>query len=264
MSKLNFKIISLILGILLISSLGGIILLKKEAPVQLEATVNDVIEIATVIEKKEAVAKEIYPLFECPCCGKAISECSCGMAKERMAFIDGITSVGISEEEAILTYVKKYSLGSFMEEEREVEFRQMLTESAPEDRAIISLNKEVYDLGNVSQSKGIVTTFFEIKNEGGSDLIINRLETSCGCTSASIVYQEKEGPKFNMPGHDINEKIEDWQITIASGAVAQLKVYYDPNMHVNFRGTATRTISIFSNDPIDFQKEVQIELNQVP
>ena len=125
------------------------------------------------------------------------------------------------------------------------------------------MNPDSYDFGEFSQIKVTVKTFFEIKNNGQSDLIIERLETSCGCTLASIVYQDQEGPKFNMPGHGVNEEIGDWQIAISSGASAQLKVYYDPNMHPEFRGTATRTIAIFSNDPIDFQKEVQIELNQV-
>ena len=33
-----------------------------------------------------AFAQEIYPLFECPCCGKAIDDCSCPMAKERRTY----------------------------------------------------------------------------------------------------------------------------------------------------------------------------------
>ena len=66
-----------------------------------------------------------------------------------------------------------------------------------------------------------------------------------------------------MPGHGENEEIKDWQITISPGKEAELKVYYDPNVHEEFRGSAIREISVFSNDPIDFQKSVSIELNQV-
>jgi hypothetical protein len=134
---------------------------------------------------------------------------------------------------------------------------------APAERPIISITPQKYDFGKVSQKKGVVTTFFEIKNKGSKDLIIDRLETSCGCTSASIVWQGKEGPKFNMPGHGINEKIKDWKVIIPPGETAQLKVYYDPNFHKDFQGFAIREIYVYSNDPIDFQKKVQIELNQV-
>jgi hypothetical protein len=260
---LDFKILSLILLIILILSLSANFILSKKG---ISSENQEKIETSELGEEKiakQASAQEIYPLFECPCCGKAINECSCGMAKERMAFIDGLTAREVSEQEAVLTYVKKYGLTSFMEQEKEDEFRDKLIAQAPDERPIISLNPDSYDFEEVSQKKGTVTTLFEIKNNGQSDLIIERLETSCGCTSASIVYQDQEGPKFNMPGHGINEEIGDWQIAITPNMTAQLKVYYDPNMHPEFRGTATRTVSIFSNDPIDFQKEVTIELNQV-
>jgi hypothetical protein len=226
----NLKFISLILIAVFLISLGvNFVLLaeKTETEDQEKIKVSEERENKAI---KQASAQEIYPLFECPCCGKAINECSCPMAKERMAFIDGLTAREISEQEAVLTYVKKYGLTSFIEEEKEKEFRNELAALAPAERPIISLNSDTYDFGEVSQKKGTVTTFFEVRNNGQSDLIIERLETSCGCTSASIIYQDQEGPKFNMPGHGINEEIE---------------------------------VYIYSNDPIDFQKKVTIELNQV-
>ena len=212
---------------------------------------------------KPVSAQEIYPLFECPCCGKAINDCSCPMAGERRSFVDGVVAGRVTEEEAILAYVKKYGLDSLRSEEKRKQLRQKLLEEAPKKRAKIVVAPDSLDLGDVSQKKGVVTTLFEIKNEGSDDLVIERMETSCGCTSAAIVYQGKEGPKFNMPGHGINEKIKGWQVVIPSGETAQLKVYYDPNVHQEFRGAAVREVSIFSNDPVDFEKKVQIELRQV-
>jgi hypothetical protein len=210
------------------------------------------------------LAEDIYPLFFCPCCGQPLDKNNicCDLAKERIDYIDSLVESGVSEDEIIISYVKKYGLNSFVGEEKQKEIREKLVASAPADRPIIFLNPESYDFGDVDK-KGVVTTIFELKNEGKADLIINKLETSCGCTSASIVYQEKEGPKFNMPGHGINEKNKDWQVVIPSGQEAQLKVYYDPNVHKDFKGPATREISVFSNDPVDFEKKVKIELNQV-
>lgn len=209
-----------------------------------------------------ASAQEVYPLFDCPCCSSSIDECSCPMSKERKTYIDGLTDAKLGEEEVILSYVKRYGLSSFIDENKREEFREKLVREAPAERPIITLTPDSFDFGNVSQAGGTVTTLFEIKNQGQSDLIIDKLETSCGCTSASIIFQGKEGPRFTMSGRT-NKNAEDWRITISAGKTAQLKVYYDPNFHQDFRGEAIRTISVFSNDPVDFEKSVQIELNQV-
>lgn len=215
------------------------------------------------VQAEPVLAEEIYSLFICPCCGQTIDVECCGMSAERRAYVDGLIQGDLSKDKIIMAYVKKYGLDSFKDESKKEEFKEKLVKEAPTDRPQIVIEPSSYDFGDVSQKKGIVTTFFEIENKGNKDLIINRLETSCGCTFASIVYQEKEGPKFSMPGHGINEEIQDWQISITSGKKAQLKVYYDPDVHPDFRGTAIREIYIFSNDSINFETKVRIELNQV-
>ncbi len=258
------NIIPLLLVLLLFSLMFNIDLFRKGVSnSQKESDINfNAPEIIKPIIETVS-AKEIYPIFQCPCCGKAITECTCPMAAERMAYIDGLTSAELSEEKAIAIYVKKYGLDSFIDQEREEEFREKLVKEAPADRPIIIIQPDVYDFGDISQKKRLATTVFELKNNGRENLIINKLETSCGCTSASIVYQNEESPKFSMPGHGINEDIKDWQVSINPGEKAELKVYYDPDVHEDFRGSATREIYIFSNDPIDFEKKVTIELNQV-
>lgn len=210
---------------------------------------------------KIASAQEIYSLFGCPCCDKAIDICTCPMAGERRAFIDDLTEK--SEQAIIKAYIEKYGLDSFEDETKKEEFIKELIKQAPINRPIISLTPNIYDFGDISQQKGIAIAFFEIKNNGQEDLIINRLETSCGCTSASIIFQGQEGPRFAMSGHGINEKIKDWQIAVPAGGIAQLKIAYDPDIHQSFRGAAIREISVFSNDPINFQAKVMVELNQV-
>lgn len=209
-----------------------------------------------------ASAQEIYPLFECPCCGKPIDQCECPMAKERVAYINGLADAKQSEDEVILTYIKKYGLDSFIDKDRQQIFREKLINEASADRPIISFNVDSYDFGDVSQKDGVVTAFFEFKNDGKNDLIIDRLDSSCGCTSASIIYQDEEGPIFVMAGHG-KDNPTDWQVAVKPGETAYVKVYYDPSVHPDFRGSATREVSIFSNDPIDFENKVKIELNQI-
>jgi hypothetical protein len=256
------KLLVLFVGIIVLVLATNSSLIKKIASVK-NIVSGQIPEKNPAFLVKPVSAQEVYPTFKCPCCDKPIDQCTCPMAKERKAFIDGLTSRDISEDEAVMTYVKNYGLESFVDENKQEEFKEKLIAQAPADRPIIAVNSESSDLGNVSQKEGIRTTFFEVKNEGKSNLIIDRLETSCGCTSGSIVYQDKEGPRFAMPGHGINEEIEDWQVSITPGDTAQLKVYYDPSVHPDFRGAVTRIVSVYSNDPIDFEKRVIIELNQV-
>ena len=257
--KINYKVLVLISIGLLFLGLGTKAFLIKGEGIPLKENLTDALSSPV----KPVSAQEIYPVFECPCCGKPIDQCTCPMAKERKAFVDGLTSRDISEDEAVTAYVKNYGLESFVDKNKQAEFKEKLIAQAPADRPIIAVSPESYDFGDVSQKEGVKNTFFEIKNEGETDLIIERLETSCGCTLASIIYQDKEGPKFSMPGHEIDEEVGDWQMIIPPGEKAQLKVYYDPNVHKDFRGAVTRSVSVFSNDLVDFEKRVTIELNQV-
>lgn len=245
-----------ILGIVAVLFLGGFILLGQK-----ESGTSNILTPSVV---KAVSAEDIYPLFICPCCGRTIDAGCCGMAQERMAYVDDLVADGLSEDEVVMSYIKNYGLDSFEDESQKQTFKEKLIAEAPSTRPIIVLSPDVYDFGDVSQSNGVVVTFFELTNNGKSDLVINKLETSCGCTSASIIYNGKEGPKFAMPGHGINEDIpDDWQVSIPAGGKAQVKVYYNPDMHPDFRGIAIREIYVFSNDPIDFEKSVKVELNQV-
>jgi len=254
----NYKVLLIVLGVVLVLSLtGNIWLIRKNKSSPLTGSVG-----SSLI--KTVSAKEIYPMFICPCCGKPLDpkKICCGMAKEMIDYIDSLVAKNLSEKEIILSFVKKYGLNTFADKNKQKEFREELVKTAPTDRPIISLRPETFDFGNVSQKGGVVTTFFELKNEGKKDLVIERLDTSCGCTSAAIVFNGEEGPRFAMAGHGIKNP-KNWKLIIPPGESAQLKVYYDPNVHKDFRGPAIREIYVYSNDPIDFEKKVQIELNQV-
>lgn len=252
---------SVILGTLLLVSLFAI---WQGSPSSLRSSGQGAAKSGQNLGMQAVSPEKIYPLFTCPCCGKPLDKNNicCEMARERINYIDSLVAEGKSEKEIVLAYVKKYGFTSFADKNREEEFKKELVKTAPTNRPVIVLTPQTYDFGAVSQKKGKVSTTFDLKNEGKSDLVINKLDTSCGCTSASIVYQGKEGPLFAMEGHGAKNPT-DWSLTIPAGETAQLKVYYDPDVHKDFRGPATREISVFSNDPVDFEKKVLIELNQV-
>lgn len=263
MQNLKYKTIILVLAVALVSALAiDIWLVQKNKTVKISDELLSS-QLSSYLVKP-VLADEVYPLFFCPCCGQPLDKNNicCAMAQERIDYIDSLVAQGISQEEIILNYVKKYGLNSFTDEERQKEFKERLVAAAPDNRPIISLTPDFYDFADVSQKAGKVYTYFALKNEGQSDLVIDRLETSCGCTFAAIIYQGVESPYFTMAGHGY--KNPEWSgVTIAPGREAKLKVMYDPDVHKDFRGTATREIYIFSNDPINFEKKVTVELNQV-
>jgi len=131
----------------------------------------------------------------------------------------------------------------------------------PEDAPLINLNPASLDFGAVSQSRGAVIKEVILANEGNSDLVIDGMETSCGCTSATLVYEGKESPRFGMANHGTNP--DNFQLTIPPGNTAQLKIRYDPNVHKTMRGAVTRSVYITSNDPRNSREEVRINVNQV-
>ncbi len=205
---------------------------------------------------------EIYNIFQCPCCGEPISAKCCELAIERKAYADGLIDSGMSKMQVISKYVARYGMDSFRDEAAKAEFREYLIKNAPKDRPQINVFPVSADLGNVSVRGGVIETIFHIKNEGKKELVITNLATSCGCTTASLVVNGVEGPRFGM---DMGEGSgpADWSARLAPGETAILKVYYDPTVHPDLRGYIIREVYIYSNDPIDPVATVRIRLNQV-
>jgi hypothetical protein len=210
-------------------------------------------------------AHDIYPLFTCPCCGEPLKkeEPCCGAMVQMIDFIDQKISTGADTETVILATANEFGLERLVDESTRLALREQLLADAPKDAPKIVFESQKKDLGVVSQQDGTVTTEFQLKNEGKKDLVIDSLSSSCGCTSGSIVYQGEEGPRFYMAGHGFDNPTEAWQVVIAPGEEATVKVYYDPSVHKNLTGPVTRTLSIHSNDPVDFDSILTIILEQV-
>jgi len=125
------------------------------------------------------------------------------------------------------------------------------------DRPIIKVTPKTYNFGTVSQAQGVVTAELTLENRGRSELVINGMRTSCGCTQVSLIVDGEEGPLFGMHDNPVG-----WRAQLAPGERAWLKVYYDPNVHGELRGAVTREIEIYSNDPQSPVYTVRIKLVQ--
>jgi hypothetical protein len=103
----------------------------------------------------------------------------------------------------------------------------------------IEVTPAFIDLGDVTK-EGFNYTF-TVKNKGAKELVIDRVSTSCGCTSATI-EQERI-----MPAGETG-----------------LHVTFNPKlMEEEVKGKVTRIIFIKSNDPENPKMEIKITANVV-
>ncbi len=209
-------------------------------------------------------AAEIYPLFICPCCGQPLDpeNICCFQAQERIDYIDTLMNTGLSKQEIILTYVKKFGSNVFADESMMEEVKSELIRRAPADRPKIVINPDRHDFGDVSVAEGVVSITMTVTNEGKTDLVLNNIETSCMCTTGQLIVNGRGSPLFGMNMGD-GKHPTGWSDTIAPGQSSELRIYYNPTMHEELRGPLERNIRVFSNDPIDVEYDVRISANQV-
>ncbi len=134
-------------------------------------------------------------------------------------------------------------------------------EESVEGTPALVITPEAFDFGTVSVRGEEVSTLFLIENRGDGDLVIDDMDTSCACTSATIVYNGKEGPRFNMREHGTNPKW--WSQRIPPGEKAFLKVYYNPRVHPDIRGEVIRYVNLYTSDPQRPVVRVYIRVVQV-
>ncbi len=180
------------------------------------------------------------------------------MASERRGFVTGLVSAEKTRLEIYLAYADQYGLDAFASQKVRQEVREYKLANAPEQRPQIVLEPQKLDLGDISPKEGKVETSITIKNSGQKDLTVDSLSTSCGCTTVSVVKDGQEGPVFGT-----GTLPEGWSTTIRPGETAELRIYYDPNVHQDARGPMVREVYVSSNDPIDPVIKARIELNQV-
>ena len=100
--------------------------------------------------------------------------------------------------------------------------------NAPENNTVITAEKETvatnkleHDFGVITESAGVVTCDFLIKNTGTTPVVITKVTTSCGCTAP------------------------DWsKEPIASGKDGYVKVTFNPK---GYDGDFTKTLVVFTN-----------------
>ncbi|HDL74937.1 MAG TPA: DUF1573 domain-containing protein [bacterium] len=124
----------------------------------------------------------------------------------------------------------------------------------------IEIISDEYDAGTVSMADGLVKHTYEIKNNGTGDLKIDKIWTSCMCTSAVLKVGDKTSPKFGMHNNPVL-----WSEKIAPGETGYLEVSFDPAFHgPEATGYINRTVYLSTNDSQNKKIEVKLIANVTP
>ncbi|TKJ29545.1 MAG: hypothetical protein CEE40_07990 [Chloroflexi bacterium B3_Chlor] len=195
------------------------------------------------------VTTRVYEAFECPCCGKDIGSCSCGMAEERRGFIDEQVAQGATQSQVYRAMLQRYGTEAFFDRALASQVRTDLLAELPAERPVLVVEPSELDLGMVSISDRQISASFAVRNAGQSDLTITGMETTCGCTTAVLETSEGTSPVF---GGGPTEDRSDWSAVLAPGEEALLVATFDLMFHgPDATGRFQRGISVISDDPLN-------------
>jgi hypothetical protein len=95
------------------------------------------------------------------------------------------------------------------------------------NRILVS-SQPSFDFGSVSMAAGKVTHKYWIRNAGGAPIVINKMFTSCMCTTATLVKSARKYDTVGMPGHGFMPTIS---APLAPNESAMVEVVFDPAAH---------------------------------
>ncbi|MBI4992043.1 MAG: DUF1573 domain-containing protein [Candidatus Harrisonbacteria bacterium] len=86
-----------------------------------------------------------------------------------------------------------------------------------------------FDFGDISMADGKVSKVFTLKNRSENPLTINKIYTSCMCTTATLMLKDGKarGP-FGMPGHGVVPRINQ---VISGDEEVRIEATFDPAAH---------------------------------
>ena len=118
--------------------------------------------------------------------------------------------------------------------------------SAKYSSSTLTSSESDFDFKTISMKDGEVSHMFEFKNNGTEPVKIEKVYTSCLCTTAYITDSSgKKYGKFGMQGHGLPAKTN---IEVAPGETALVEAIFDPNAHgPSGVGLAQRTLYFETN-----------------
>lgn len=102
-----------------------------------------------------------------------------------------------------------------------------------------------YDFGSISMAAGKVMRQFKVNNTGNKPVNIEKMYTSCMCTSALLIIGEKRFGPVGMPGHTAIPYLNQ---IMGAGESVIVEVTFDPAAHGPAGvGHIERTVTLENN-----------------
>lgn len=92
----------------------------------------------------------------------------------------------------------------------------------------LSAKETFFDFGTISMKNGKVNHEFQITNSSDNPETIQKVYSSCMCTSAFLELTNRRFGPFGMPGHGAIPSIN---AIVPSQSTATVDVVFDPNAH---------------------------------
>ncbi len=174
--------------------------------------------------------RKLYEQLNCVCgkCSKTLANCTCETAKRMKDQVTRAKGERKTDNEILTLMLNTY--GSKVLTKKAAPAKRQPPPGTPSPAILVE--PPSYDFGTIPQE--LVTHSFTVRNNGDKDLVIGKITTSCGCTTAKI-----------------DKKI------IPPGQKATLEVIFDPIVH-DTKGKTTRTVHLETNDSRYPVKDVKI------
>ncbi|MEK7569557.1 MAG: DUF1573 domain-containing protein [Patescibacteria group bacterium] len=101
-------------------------------------------------------------------------------------------------------------------------------EESDTSSSVLLAEETSYDFEEVSMAKGNVSHSFKVKNVSTSPVTIEKMYTSCMCTTAKLTMGGKVWGPYGMPGHMAIPKIGE---ALGAGEEAVIETVFDPAAH---------------------------------
>jgi len=187
----------------------------------------------------------IYSALKCCSCRISFDKCLCPEAKQMKAYVDALIESGLSKEEILYKFAKKYSLNNISDKQIKADIEQRLIKEAGGRRPQIALGFVSFDFGQVSRRQGTISRVFKLYNQGNALLLIKNIKTSCPCASVSLKVDKSKSRSFGTAGAPVK-----WQMEIKPKRVGELELTVDlASPHVK-TGKLIRDALVISNDPL--------------
>ncbi|MDP3917088.1 MAG: DUF1573 domain-containing protein [Nanoarchaeota archaeon] len=236
--------------------------LPRKQKILLLTTISIIAILIFLTTGARAIKEDIYKEFTCTCCETSLLDTpdSCLMAEGMRSSIDNSAlKYFYNKEKIMMDSVKKFGIPSLSRKEQKMNIGLKLINDTTSSFPSIQFDQDFVELGEISNSKGLILIDFTMENNGTADLIIYDVKTSCACLSASLIKDGQESlraGRFSYP--------DGWNYIVKPNEKIILRGFYDPRITSWQTGSVERIITITSNDPMYFERSVRIAAKLVP